>query len=140
MSISSQVGAPTITIEQIDRLANDNSTLDDMGLDGEVVSSDVSVMAEEEQRSIGNRDLEVVSRDNQHKRDEDWKTKFDNTFKRLFFLLACLFALMVIALISHWILPESLHWLSESQVGRLETVVIAVLVSKAVTVRQGKIE
>lgn len=140
MSISSQVGAPTITIEQIDRLANDNSTLDDMGLDGEVVSSDASVMAEEEQRSIGNRDLEVVSRDNQHKRDEDWKTKFDNTFKRLFFLLACLFALMVIALISHWILPESLHWLSESQVGRLETVVIAVLVSKAVTVRQGKIE
>lgn len=140
MSISSQVGAPTITIEQIDRLANDNSTLDDMGLDGEVVSSDASVMAEEEQRSIGNRDLEVVSRDNQHKRDEDWKTKFDNTFKRLFFLLACLFALMVIALISHWILPESLHWLSESQIGRLETVVIAVLVSKAVTVRQGKIE
>ena len=47
---------------------------------------------------------------------------------------------MVIALIAHWIFPESLHWLTEGQVGRLETVVLAVLVSKAVTARQSKIE
>lgn len=141
MSNSSQMGTPTITtIEQIDRLANDDSTLDELGLDGEVVSSDVSVRAREENRSIVNHNLDDVSRDNQHKRDEDWKTLFDQAFKWIFRLIACLFGLMVVALILHWVLPEYCHWLSASQLSKLEAVVLAVLISKAVTSKQGKIE
>lgn len=141
MSNSSQMGTPTITtIEQIDRLANDDSTLDELGLDGEVVSSDVSVRAREENRSIFNHNLDDVSRDNQHQRDEDWKTLFDQAFKWIFRLIACLFGLMVVALILHWVLPEYCHWLSASQLSKLEAVVLAVLISKAVTSKQGKIE
>lgn len=140
MSDSSQVGTPTITIEQIDRLANDNSTLDELGLDGEVANSDVSVRAREENRSIVNYNLDDVSRDNQHRRDEDWKSLFDIAFKWIFRLIAVLFAFMIVALILHWILPEYCHWLTTSQLSKLEAVVLAVLVSKAVTSKQGKIE
>ena len=140
MSDSSQVGTPTITIEQIDRLANDNSTLDELGLDGEVANSDVSVRAREENRSIVNYNLDDVSRDNQHRRDEDWKSLFDIAFKWIFRLIAVLFAFMIVALILHWILPEYCHWLTNSQLSKLEAVVLAVLVSKAVTSKQGKIE
>lgn len=140
MSDSSQVGAPTVTIEQIDRLANDNSTLDELGLDGEVANSDVSVRAREENRSIVNYNLDDVSRDNQHRRDEDWKSLFDIAFKWIFRLIAVLFAFMIVALILHWILPEYCHWLTTSQLSKLEAVVLAVLVSKAVTSKQGKIE
>lgn len=140
MSDSNQVGTPTITIEQIDRLANDNSTLDELGLDGEVANSDVSVRAREENRSIVNYNLDDVSRDNQHRRDEDWKSLFDIAFKWIFRLIAVLFAFMIVALILHWILPEYCHWLTTSQLSKLEAVVLAVLVSKAVTSKQGKIE
>lgn len=140
MSETHQVGIPTITAAQLNELADLDSTLIDLGVDEGVSNNQSSYLAEQEESSLGRKDLDKASKDNQHERDEDWKTKFDSTFKRLFFLLAWLFAFMVVALIAHWIFPESWHWLSEGQVGRLETVVIAVLVSKAVTVRQGKIE
>lgn len=142
MNDSGQMGIPSITtttVEQVNELANSQNTLEELGLDGEVSTNDASSMALKEDTSIGNKNLEHVSRNNQHERDEDWRTKFDSTFKRLFYLLAFLFALMVIALVLHWIMPESWQWLSESQAGRLETVVLAVLVSKVATVMQSKI-
>lgn len=143
MSEANQVGRPTITAARVNELAED---LDPASVDLDIVGSvsntneQSSYWAEQEESLLGNKDLEKVSKDNQHKRDEDWKAKFDTTFKYLFFLLAGLFALMVIALVLHWIFPESWQWLSESQAGRLETFVIAVLVSKVVTVMQSKIE
>lgn len=137
---SQQLGSPAITIERINALANNSDTLDDLELDRDIVSNDASVMAQKEDLSIGNRDLEYVSRDNQHKRDEDWKSLFDHAFKWIFRLIAFLFAFMIVALILHWILPDYCHWLSVSQLSKLEAVVLAVLISKAVTSRQGKVE
>ncbi|MGO3338226.1 MULTISPECIES: hypothetical protein [unclassified Psychrobacter] len=143
MSELDQVGRPTITVARINALAEDSSSdLVDLDVDESISNSheQSSYWAEQEESLLGKKDLEKVSKDNQHERDEDWKSKFDITFKCLFFLLAFLFALMVVALVLHWIIPESWQWLSESQAGRLETVVIAVLVSKVVTVMQSKIE
>ncbi|WP_296206849.1 hypothetical protein [Psychrobacter sp. UBA3480] len=143
MSEENQVGIPTITVARINELADDSSSASiDLDIDENVSSSNEqsSYWAEQEENLLSKKDLDKVSRDNQHKRDEDWRTKFDSTFKRLFTLLAFLFAFMVTALVLHWIIPESWQWLSESQAGRLETVVLAVLVSKAATVMQAKIQ
>ena len=143
VSEENQVGIPTITVARINELADDSSSASidlDIGESVSTSNEQSSYWAEQEENLLGKKDLDKVSRDNQHKRDEDWKAKFDTTFKYLFFLLAGLFALMVIALVFHWIFPESWQWLSDSQAGRLETVVIAVLVSKVVTVMQSKIE
>lgn len=137
---TSQVGRPTITAARINELADLDSASVNLDADEGIPAEQSSYWAEQEESLLGKKDLDKVSRDNQHERDEDWKTKFDSTFKNLFLLLAWLFAFMVISLIAHWIFPESLHWLTEGQVGRLETVVLAVLVSKAVTARQSKIE
>lgn len=143
MGEANQVGRPTITVARINELADDlDSDSVDLIVDEGISNSNEqsSYWAEQEESLLGKKDLERVSKDNQHERDEDWKTKFDITFKCLFFLLAFLFACMVITLVLHWIFPESWQWLSESQAGRLETVVIAVLVSKVVTVMQSKIQ
>lgn len=140
MSEEDWVGRPTVTAARINELADSDSTLVNLDVNESVPAEQSSYWAEQEESLVGRKDLDKVSKDNQHKRDEDWKTKFDATFKYLFFLLAILFALMVIVLVAHWIIPDSWQWLSESQAGRLETVVIAVLVSKVVTVMQGKIQ
>lgn len=138
----SQVGRPTITVARVNELADvPDSPPVDSAIDENITdpNEQSSFWAEQEENLLGNKDLDKVSRDNQHARDEDWRTKFDSIFKRLFYLLALLFALMVIVLVLHWVMPESWQWLSESQAGRLETVVLAVLVSKVATVMQSKI-
>lgn len=143
MNDSGQMGRPSITtttVEQVNELANSQDTLEELGLDEEVSTNDASSMALKEDTSIGNKNLEHVSRNNQHRRDEDWKSLFDIAFKWIFRLIAVLFAFMIVALILHWILPEYCHWLTTSQLSKLEAVVLAVLVSKAVTSKQGKIE
>ena len=75
MSDSGQMGRPSITtVEQVNELANSQNTLEELGLNEEVSTNDASSMALKEDTSIGNKNLEQVSRSNQHRRDEDWKS------------------------------------------------------------------
>ncbi len=140
MSETNQVGRPAVTVARVNELADLDSDLVNLDADEDIASEQSSYWAEQEESLLGRKDLEKVSRDNQHERDEDWKSLFDIAFKWIFRLIAFLFALMIVALILHWILPEYCHWLTTSQLSKLEAVVLAVLVSKAVTSKQGKIE
>ena len=140
MSEINQVGRPAVTVARVNELADLDSDLVNLDADEDIASEQSSYWAEQEESLLGRKDLEKVSRDNQHERDEDWKSLFDIAFKWIFRLIAFLFALMIVALILHWILPEYCHWLTTSQLSKLEAVVLAVLVSKAVTSKQGKIE
>lgn len=133
-----QIRTPTISADVVNSLAISDDTLSEMGLDTETVGVDSS-SAIEEQTLINERQLELSSKANSHKRDEAWKDEFEATFKRIFRIAAFLFALMMFTLVLQWILPEEYQWLTAEQLSKLEAVVIAVIVSKAVTARQNKI-
>lgn len=134
-----QLGRPRVTIEQIDSLANDNKTLDDLGLNDEFNGSDSS-LALREGKLFDEKQLELAGKNNDHDRDEDWKFLFDRAFKVLFVIACILFAIMMVSLVFYWILPSQCQWLSSEQATKIEAVVIAVIVSKAVTVKQNKIK
>lgn len=134
-----QLGRPRVTIEQIDSLANDNKTLDDLGLNDEFNGSDSS-LALREGKLFDEKQLELAGKNNDHDRDEDWKFLFDKAFKVLFVIACILFAIMMVSLVFYWILPSQCQWLSSEQATKIEAVVIAVIVSKAVTVKQNKIK
>ncbi len=139
MDEPSQLGRPRVTIEQIDSLANDNKTLDDLGLNDEFNGSDSS-LALREGKLFDEKQLELAGKNNDHDRDEDWKFLFDKAFKVLFVIACILFAIMMVSLVLYWILPYQCQWLSSEQATKIEAVVIAVIVSKAVTVKQNKIK
>lgn len=139
MDEPSQLGRPRVTIQQIDNLANDNKTLDELGLNDEFNGSDSS-LALRERILFDEKQLELAGKNNDHDRDEDWKYLFDRGFKVLFIIACVLFAIMMVSLVGYWILPDQYQWLSSEQATKIEAVVIAVIVSKAVTVKQNKIK
>ena len=46
---------------------------------------------------------------------------------------------MVFALIFHWVMPDTWHWLKPEQLDKIKTVIMAALVSKAITNQQEKL-
>ncbi|WP_201585318.1 MULTISPECIES: hypothetical protein [unclassified Psychrobacter] len=139
MDEPSQLGIPRVTIQQIDNLANGTKTLDELGLNNEFNGSDSS-LALKERTLFDEKQLELAGKNNDHDRDEDWKYLFDRGFKFLFIIACVLFAIMMVSLVGYWILPDQWQWLSYDQATKIEAVVIAVIVSKAVTVKQNKIK
>lgn len=126
---------------EIDKLASSDKTLSELGISEYLEGKyDFSEAAEKEEELIASGELALVSKQNSHRRNETWKDDFDKAFRCLFWLSAFLFGLMVIALALHWIIPDSCQWLSQAQISKIEAVVIAVIVSKAVTTKQNKLE
>lgn len=126
---------------EIDRLASSDKTLLELGLSEDFEGKyDFAEAAEKEEKLIASGELDLVSKQNSHRRTETWKDDFDKAFRCLFSISAFLFGVMVLVLVAHWVFPDSWQWLSKEQISKIEAVVIAVIVSKAVTSKQNKLE
>ncbi len=106
---------------------------------GEILPSSSAPNVEEEMASYGKKTLEEDAAKQEHARNQKWKNHFNNAFIIAFWFLWGCFNLMVFALIFHWIASDSYHWLSPEQLDKIKTVIMAALVSKAVSNQQEKL-
>lgn len=95
--------------------------------------------AEEEMQSIGNKTLKEDAEKQEFTRNQRWKNHFNRAFIAAFWFLWTCFILMVFALIFHWVAPDNWHWLKPEQLDKIKTVIMAALVSKAVSHQQEKL-
>lgn len=71
--------------------------------------------------------------ENENSRDENWKSHFSKAFTWAFWLLWFCFLAMCITLIFHWLTPNQYHWLKAEELDRIQTFIVAVFASKAVS-------
>ena len=94
---------------------------------------------DEEITSFTEKTLKEDSARQDHDRSQKWKNHFNKAFIIAFWFLWACFIFMVFALIFHWVTPEPWHWLKAEQLDKIKTVIMAALVSKAVTNQQEKL-
>ena len=65
--------------------------------------------------SITDKTLEEDAAKQEHARNQKWKNHFNTAFIIAFWFLWSCFILMVFALIFHWVMPDTWHWLKPEQ-------------------------
>ena len=106
---------------------------------GEILPSSSAPSVVEVMVSYGNKTLEEDAAKQEHARNQKWKNHFNTAFIIAFWFLWSCFILMVFALIFHWVMPDTWHWLKPEQLDKIKTVIMAALVSKAITNQQEKL-
>lgn len=94
---------------------------------------------DEEVASFTEKTLKEDSARQDHDRNQKWKNHFNKAFIVAFWFLWACFVFMVFSLIFHWVTPDNWHWLKAEQLDKIKTVILAALVSKAVTNQQEKL-
>ncbi|HEN9508481.1 hypothetical protein [Acinetobacter baumannii] len=130
---------PTSDVESILGTLRDYGNVPENGRTQQTFNSNTTPSVEEEIASFSDKTLKEDAAKQDHDRNQKWKNHFNKAFIVAFWILWGCFIFMVLALILHWILPEKCHWLTPDQLDKIKTVIMAALVSKAVTTQQEKL-